>query len=247
MLPIQDTVPRRNPPLVTYALIAVNVLAFLVESSLPPPALERLFYLFGVVPARFTHPEWAAWVGFPIDNYWPFVTSMFLHGGLFHLFGNMWTLWIFGDNVEDRMGRWRFLAFYLLCGIAAGVVHWLTNPSSTVPTVGASGAIAGVLGAYFFLFPFARIILLVPVFFLPFFFEMPAFTYLLFWFLTQVLSGALALAGPEAVGGIAWWAHVGGFVAGVLLYRFFLRPPAAYRKHQLDELGPEGAWYVYRY
>ncbi len=130
---------------------------FLLEISLPEQGLERLFYLFGIVPARYTHPEWAAYVGFPVDDYWPFLTSMFLHGGWLHILANMWTLWIFGNNVEDRMGPGRFLLFYLTCGIAAGVVHLMTNPTSTVPTVGASGAIAGVMGAYFVLFPHAQV------------------------------------------------------------------------------------------
>ena len=137
MIPIRDTVPCRGTPVVTWTLIAVNVAVFFYELTLAPEELERLFYLFGVVPARYSDPQWARWVGFPVDDYWPFVTSMFLHGGWMHLIGNMWTLWIFGDNVEERMGRGRFLAFYLFCGLAAGLTHWLTNIDSTVPTIGA--------------------------------------------------------------------------------------------------------------
>jgi len=195
------------------------------------------------VPARYSHPEWARWVGLPVDDYWPFLTSMFLHGGWMHVIGNMWTLWIFGDNVEDRMGRLRFLSFYLLTGLAAGLTHWLTNADSTVPTVGASGAIAGVLGAYFVLFPFSRIIVMFPVFFLPFFFELPAATYLLFWFLSQVFAGTLAGLGPDNVGGVAWWAHVGGFVSGVVVHRLFLLPRrSGPRRWERDEYGVEGAW-----
>jgi membrane associated rhomboid family serine protease len=136
----------------------------------------------------------------------------------------MWTLWIFGDNVEDRMGPFRFLAFYLACGIAAGVVHFLTSRSSTVPTVGASGAIAGVMGAYFILFPRARILMLLPLFIFPFFFEIPAFLFLAYWFVAQILTGTLSLAGPADVGGVAWWAHGGGFLAGAVLFGLFLRP-----------------------
>src|SRR5437773_575379 len=147
MIPISDTVPRRNPPIATWLLMIANGLVFLFELTLPPPALQQFFYLFGIVPARFTHPDWASWAGFPMDDYWPFVTSMFLHGGWLHIIGNMWTLWIFGDNVEDRMGPGRFTIFYLLCGLFAGSVHCLTNADSTLPTVGASGAIAGVMGA----------------------------------------------------------------------------------------------------
>jgi membrane associated rhomboid family serine protease len=139
MLPIRDTIPGRNPPIATWLLILANSVVFLFELTMPQPVLEQFFHLFGMVPARFSHPNWAVWVGFPVDNYWPFLTSMFLHGGWLHIIGNMWTLWIFGDNVEDRMGPVRFVIFYLLCGLAAGIVHWLTNPDSTLPTVGASG------------------------------------------------------------------------------------------------------------
>src|SRR3989442_12545919 len=142
----------------------------------------------------------------------------------------MWTLWIFGDNVEDRMGPVRFLFFYLFCGFIAGLVHWLTNLDSVVPTVGASGAIAGVLGAYLFLFPFARVVVLVPIFIFPFFFELPAVTYLLFWVLAQIFTGSLALATGADVGGIAWWAHVGGFVVGIVLQFFFVRRGTGYRR-----------------
>jgi membrane associated rhomboid family serine protease len=167
---------------------------------------------------------------------------MFLHGGWMHILGNMWTLWIFGDNVEDRMGPVRFVVFYLLCGLAAGIVHTLTNPNSTLPTVGASGAIAGVMGAYLFLFPKSRIIVLIPIFFFPFFFELPAVTYLGFWALSQVFSGTLALGDARDVGGVAWWAHVGGFITGIALQFFFVRSGAAYRRPSRDEYEIEGAW-----
>jgi membrane associated rhomboid family serine protease len=223
-------------------LIAMNVLVFAFELSLPRESLEGLCYLFGIVPARYTHPLWAQWVGFPVDDYWPFLTSMFLHGGWTHIIGNMWALWIFGDNVEDRMGPWRFALFYLVCGLVAGIVHWFTNPDSVVPTVGASGAIAGVMGAYFLLYPQSRIVVLVPIFFLPWFFEVPAVAYLLFWALSQVFIGVLALAGPGDVGGVAWGAHVGGFTAGLVLHRLFVRPRRVMRRLQRDEYGSEGAW-----
>ncbi len=136
MIPIRDTIPTRSAPVVTWSLIAINVLVFLHELTLPPEHLERLFYLFGVVPARYSHPDWAQLAGLPLDDYWPFVTCMFLHGGWGHVIGNMWTLWIFGDNVEDRMGRARFLLFYLVTGIAAGATHFLTNesPACSAPT-----------------------------------------------------------------------------------------------------------------
>jgi membrane associated rhomboid family serine protease len=242
MIPIQDTVRSRNPPLAVYALIALNLLVFALELSLPHEGLDRLFYLLGIVPARYSHPEWAVRVGFTVDDYWPFLTSMFLHGGWAHIIGNMWTLWIFGDNVEDRMGPFRFTLFYLLCGLVAAVVHYATNRDSDVPTVGASGAIAGVLGAYFVLYPRSQIVVMVPIFFYPVFFEVPAVMYLLFWALSQLFSGALALAGPVEVGGVAWWAHVGGFAAGLLLHPLFVQPRRAIRRLQPDEYGIEAAW-----
>jgi len=247
MFPIRDTIPSRNPPVAVWLLILVNSVVFLFELAMPEPALRQFFHLFGIVPARYAHPDWALWAGFPADDYWPFLTSMFLHGGFMHIIGNMWTLWIFGDNVEDRMGPARFLVFYLLCGLAAGLVHWLTNPDSTIPTVGASGAIAGVMGAYFFLFPYSRVVVLVPVFFFPFFFELPAVTYLGFWALSQVFSGTLSLAGPASVGGVAWWAHVGGFMAGILLHFFFVKRRDAYRRPSRDEYEIENAWVPVRY
>ncbi len=247
MFPIRDTIPSRNPPVAVWLLILVNSVVFLFELAMPESALRQFFHLFGIVPARYAHPDWALWAGFPADDYWPFLTSMFLHGGFMHIIGNMWTLWIFGDNVEDRMGPARFLVFYLLCGLAAGLVHWLTNPDSTIPTVGASGAIAGVMGAYFFLFPYSRVVVLVPVFFFPFFFELPAVTYLGFWALSQVFSGTLSLAGPASVGGVAWWAHVGGFMAGILLHFFFVKRRDAYRRPSRDEYEIENAWVPVRY
>lgn len=243
MIPIRDTIPSRSAPVVTWSLIAVNTAVFFYQLSLGPIGVEQLFYWFGLVPARYSHPEWALTVGLPPDDYLPFLTSMFLHGGWLHLIGNMWTLWIFGDNVEDRMGHARFLAFYLLTGLAAGLTHWFTNIDSIVPTVGASGAIAGVLGAYFILFPHARVIAVFPVFFFPFFFELPAGVYLLIWGLSQIFSGMISTLSAADVGGVAWWAHVGGFVSGMLLYRLFiLRPRDGPRRFEPDEVGIEGAW-----
>ncbi len=224
MLPIRDTIPSHHPPRMTWALIAANVLVYLATAVQPAEELGRLFYLFGFVPARLTHPDWALAVGFPDPGYWSLLTSMFLHGGFLHLLFNLWTLWIFGDNVEDVMGPWRFLGFYLVAGLGAGVVHWLTHLDSQIPTVGASGAIAGVLGAYFILYPRARVLAVFPIFFYPLFLELPAVLYLGFWFLGQLMSGTVALAAGPGVGGVAWWAHIGGFVVGILAYRLFLRP-----------------------
>lgn len=223
MFPIQDTIPARHFPLMNYILIAVNVLVFIFESSLSEKDVKILFYIFGLVPARYTHPEWAELLGIPLDNYWPFLTNMFLHGSLMHLLGNVWTLWIFGDNVEDRMGSFRYLLFYLICGLFAGLTHFLTNIHSTVPAVGASGAISGVMAAYMWMFPQSRILFVFPLFFIPFFFELHSFIYIGIWFLGQLISGTSALFESEDKAGIAFWAHIGGFMAGLLIYKLFLR------------------------
>ncbi|MGZ6058401.1 MAG: rhomboid family intramembrane serine protease [Myxococcaceae bacterium] len=243
MIPIRDTIPHRRAPVMTWAIIAVNALVFLYELSLSPDQLEALIYRFGIVPARYSHPDWANWAGLQVDDYWPFLTCMFLHGGWAHIIGNTWTLWIFGDNVEDLMGPVRFLFFYLLAGLVAGLTHYFLNLQSTLPTVGASGAIAGVLGAYFVRFPRSQIIVVLPILFFPLFFEVPAFLYLFFWFLSQIFGGTLAGLSSSEVGGIAFWAHAGGFVAGVVLHRLFIYPQRERpRTFQPDELGLEGAW-----
>lgn len=236
MFPVRDTIPSRQFPFITWALILINSLVFLIELSLPEEKLERLFYYFGMVPARYTHPEWALFFGLSLDNYWPFLTSQFLHGGWLHLIGNMWSLYLFGDNVEDRMGHIRFLIFYLLSGICAGMVHFIFNPNSTVPAIGASGAISGVMGAYFIMFPHSRIITFVPLLFIPYFIEIPAFVYLWVWFITQLFSGTFSLVAPEAGGGIAWWAHIGGFAFGVISLPLFKKKRRLYRKFYDDEL-----------
>jgi membrane associated rhomboid family serine protease len=222
MFPLRDTIPSRRTPLVLWLLVALNALAFAYELRLTESGVERLFERYGIVPSE---------LGLSLESllaqpaaYLALVTSMFLHGGWLHVLGNLWTLSIFGDNVEDRMGRLRFLAFYLLCGVLAGGVHVWFNPESSVPTIGASGAISGVMGAYFVLYPRAKVITLIPVLFYPLFVELPAFVFLGLWFASQLLSGTLSMVEPEAAGGIAFLAHVGGFVAGVLLHWPFLRP-----------------------
>ena len=241
MFPIQDSVPSRSVPVVTRGLILINVVVFFFELSLSRESIIQLFYLFGVVPARFTDPEWAASIGFPIGSYWSLLTHQFLHGGWLHIVANMWTLWIFGDNVEDRMGPLRFIIFYLVCGVLAALTQVLVTPDATIPSVGASGAIAGILGAYLLFFPTARLIVLIPILFFPFFFELPAVIFLVFWFFIQLFSGTAMLASPQQVGGIAFWAHIGGFIAGMLLCRFFVRRPVR-RRLQPDEYGLEWAW-----
>jgi len=222
MFPIRDTIPSRHLPIATWTLIALNLFFFFRELTLPPATADQMMYLFGIVPARFTDPEWASEVGFP-STYLPFLTTMFLHGGWLHVIGNMWALWIFGDNVEDRMGPIRFVFFYLACGVAAGIIHVVTNPGSQVPAIGASGAIAGVMAAYFVLFPRARIVAMFLIVFWPVFFQVPAWVYLGVWFLIQFFSGTLASATGVAAAGIAWWAHIGGFATGLLTFWAFLR------------------------
>jgi membrane associated rhomboid family serine protease len=222
MFPLRDNVPSRRAPLVTLLLIAANAAAFLREISGTPRETERMLHLFGIVPARYSDPD-AAWALDRYSSTWlPFLTSMFLHGGVVHLISNMWILWIFGDNVEDRMGRVRYLGFYVFCGVAAAAVHVLTNLGSTVPTIGASGAIAGVMGAYFALFPHARVLTFLPLFILPFLVEIPAVIFLGIWFATQVWEGTISSSFDQLAGGIAWWAHVGGFGAGLLFFPLFL-------------------------
>jgi membrane associated rhomboid family serine protease len=226
MIPLRDTVQSSRFPVVTVSIICVNVLVFLVELNLGPAGLERLFFSWGIVPLRFTHPRLEA-------NYLTLLSSMFLHGGWMHIIGNMWSLWIFGDNVEDRMGRAGFLCFYLLSGLAAGAVHIMTNPISRVPTVGASGAIAGVMGAYLLLFPHSTVVTLVPIFFFMQVIEVPAILFLGFWFLTQLFSGTLSLAAAGAqAGGVAWWAHIGGFVVGFLWSLPLRRRTSVVRRHR---------------
>jgi len=243
MFPLQDNIPSRRVPVVTYLLILANSVVFLFELSLSQQSLERLLYVFGVVPARFSNPAWGAQVGFTACSIVPFFTSMFLHGGWLHIIANMWTLWIFGDNVEDRMGHLRFLIFYLLCGVLGSILHVLTNLDSPVPTIGASGAIAGVLGAYFLLFPLAGVLVVFPVFFWPLFFELPAVLYLGFWFLSQFFAGTLSLVATQNIGNVAWWAHVGGFFAGMALIPIFTPRRKPRRPMFADEYGTTGAWF----
>lgn len=222
MLPYRDTIPCLNTPWVTWSLIALNFGFFILVWLLPEKPMMHLLYFYGLVPARFVSTEWAEWAGLPTDDYAPFVTHMFLHGSWLHVIFNMWMLWIFGDNVEDRMGALRFLIFYLLCGLVAGEMQILANPQATTPVVGASGALAGVMGAYYFMYPYARIVIW--VFFMPLFFEVPAIAFLGVWVIVQLYKATNGLLGNGAAEDVAWWGHLGGFIAGMLLYRLFLLP-----------------------
>ncbi len=235
MFPLKDTIPRIGFPFVTWTLIILNGIIFLFEISVPKDILERIFYLFGLVPARYSYPKWAFIHGLPFDDYVAFLTNMFLHGGWLHIIGNMWFLHLFGSTVEDRMGHGRFLIFYLLSGIAASVIYFMASIHSTIPAFGASGAIAGIMGAYIVMFPRARILTLILIFFFPIFVELSAFVYIGFWFLLQLFSGTLSFASPATEGGVAWWAHIGGFVAGIVLLPFFRRKQSSQRKSYADE------------
>ena len=201
MFPISDVIPSRTPPIVTVAIIVVNVLIFLYQLTLPEPALQMFVGAYAVVPAHF-HPA-------------TLITSQFLHGGVLHVGGNMLYLWIFGDNVEDRLGHARFVLFYLFAGAAAAILQILFNPFSTVPMIGASGAIAGVMGAYFVLYPHSRVLTVVFLLFILDVVEIPAIFFLGVWFIMQLMSGVGSI-GVSMGGGTAFWAHVGGFVVGFL-------------------------------
>jgi membrane associated rhomboid family serine protease len=232
MIPIGTAVPSRYPPIITWVLIATNCGVFLFQQSLSPAELHDFIDRFALIPARFFA---SADTDLTAGYFLPFVTMMFLHGGWLHLIFNMWTLWLFGPTIEDRLGHGRYVVFYFCCGIAASFAQAVFNPTSTVPALGASGAIAGVLGCYMGLFPFARIIVLVPILFLPLFFELPAMLFIGFWFLIQVLQGITDLLVPSSAGGVAWWAHIGGFIVGLILIPFVQRSQQKYRAYYADE------------
>lgn len=213
MIPIRDTIPSARVPIVNYSLIAVNLLLFLYEISLGEdllPFLDR----YAVVPARLL----GGGPGAAGSLFTP-VTAMFLHAGWFHVLGNMLYLYIFGDNVEDAFGHARYLFFFLACGVASFAVQIAFQSASAVPNLGASGAIAGVLGAYFLLYPRARVVTLLPLFVFFTFVEIPAVVFLGLWFLMQFASGAASLGRPAGTGGVAWWAHIGGFLAGIVFLK----------------------------
>jgi len=219
MIPLKDDNPVRITPILTFGLILINVAAFFYQLSLGPKQGQLFLFQYGVIPALLVGdttlpPELAA-----IPPNLSLLTSMFLHGGWMHLIGNMWYLWIFGDNIEAAMGRMRFIAFYLICGLLASFSHILTDPSSTIPTIGASGAISGVLGAYLLLYPKARVLVLVPLGLFSRIMYIPAGFVLGFWFVIQLLSGSMSFG--RQGGGVAFWAHIGGFVAGMLLVGLF--------------------------
>lgn len=237
MIPISDNQPRRRTPIVTYALIAINVLLFLMLLG-RGPTMEAIIYRWGVVPADLA--DWTAQPSVLLT----LITSTFLHGGWAHLIGNMLYLGIFGDNVEDRMGRGWYLLFYLSGGVVAGLVQVWFTPGSQIPAIGASGAVAAVLGAYMVLYPGARVRVIIPPLFLLGTFSMPAILTLGFWFIGQFFSGLFTLGAMTAAfaGGVAWWAHVGGFLVGVMVALGLPEKPKAPRPPR-----PRTVYYYYDY
>lgn len=229
MIPIRDDAPRTTTPLITYFLIALNCIIFLFEVSLDPSQRAEFIYQFGVVPGyildAFSGARGASLMASGVSIF----SSMFLHASWLHLIGNMWALWIFGDNIEDHVGHFRYLTLYLASGVCASVLHIAFNQGSQIPSVGASGAIAGVMGAYFLLFPSARVLTIMPIVFI--FVWLPAWIVLGYWFVAEFLTGAATTIAhtPSTGGGVAFWAHVGGFIAGVTLIKLF---PAAHPRYQ---------------
>jgi membrane associated rhomboid family serine protease len=219
MIPLRDTQPSSSRPVMVLAIILINVLVFFYEVSLDPWHLNYFIAQYGIVPDRLQYAD--------------IVTSMFLHGGWLHLIGNMWFLWIFGDNIEDILGHGKFLLFYLLCGLGAAIVHIAVAPYSRVPTVGASGAIAGVMGAYMMKFPHSKVLTLVPIFVFFTTMELPAILILAYWFVIQLFSGFGSVGYSNiSRGGTAWFAHIGGFIFGILLV-YLLGSRARFR-HRRD-------------
>lgn len=247
MIPIRDTIPSKNYPIVNNTIIGINVVVYLVQISLVPN-LNRFVYIYGLVPARYSIPQITSYFS-TSQQIFSLISFMFLHGGFWHLLGNMWSLYIFGDNIEDRLGPFRYLVFYLLCGITSGLSHLIINLHSNIPTIGASGAIAGVMGAYLILHPNAKILTLIPIIFIPWFIEIPAFFFLGLWFFIQFISAA---GSHGDIGGIAWWAHIGGFIFGIIFLKILLALPetgvsgqmrkvtAKRKTHRLQVIRPVG-------
>lgn len=237
MFPLRDTVRNYSFPIVNITLILANTVVFIFENTLPGSELNRFILNFGLVPARLSPANTGGWLADP-RLLVTLITHMFIHGGWFHFLSNIWILYIFGDNIEDRMGSVRYLGFYLCAGIVAGLLQSGLTPTSQVPAIGASGAIAGVLGAYMVLYPGARVVTLVMLVIFPWFVELPALVYIGFWFLSQLVSGLSALSLNRAgyLGGVAWWAHIGGFLFGVFFFRWFTpRIHPAYRRRFPDQ------------
>ncbi|MFZ5643419.1 MAG: rhomboid family intramembrane serine protease [Bacillota bacterium] len=215
MIPLRDSVRPKRAPYVNWAIIAINLYIFIREFLLSPAELNEVFFTLGLIPSNVMY---VLMTGAPVDSVLiTFITAMFLHGGWMHVLSNMLFLWVFGDNVEDRLGHFKYLLFYLVVGIFGSIAHIISNPFSEVPIIGASGAVAGILGAYFVTFPRARVLTLVPIIIFFTIVEIPAVIFLALWFILQIFNGTASLGG--AANSVAWWAHVGGFAAGVVLIK----------------------------
>jgi membrane associated rhomboid family serine protease len=236
VFPIRDSVSRTHDPLVVWTIIGLNAAAFLYQVGLSGTEEQVFLYQHALVPRRYFSPSWGSLYGLSPTDLSPFLTNIFLHGGWLHIILNMWTLYIFGPALEDRLGPIRFAILYLLGGVAASLTHAVFNASSAVPALGASGAIAAVIAAYAVRFPYAWVRILVPILFIPLFFSIPAIAFAGIWFLIQLFQGTSELLSPFQMGtGIAWWAHIGGFVAGWVLLGM-LEPP-------MPRIAGKPAWY----
>ncbi len=228
MIPIRDTIKSENFPIVNWMLIILNTLVFFYELGLSHEHAEMFIGKYGLIPSETSLFN---------DSRYRFLSNMFLHGGWGHFIGNMWILYIFGDNVEDKIGSIRYLGFYLLSGFFAGFAHYILHINSGIPAIGASGAISGVMAAYMFLFPRSLILSFVPIFFLPMLMPIPALIYIGFWFVGQLFSGTFSLMLSNSATGIAFWAHIGGFIAGWSLYKHFIKNSKKLKKEYM--------WYKY--
>jgi len=231
MLPIRDTIRSRSFPLVNWAIIILNGLVFFCQSQLSMTGLENFVERFALIPVRVDLADPLTW--------YPFLTHIWLHGSLLHLISNIWVLYIFGDNVEDRLGSFRYLLFYILGGVAAGLLQYRFSTDPSIPALGASGAIAAAMGAYLLFYPRSRVVTFVPIFLFGGFIEVPSIIFLGIWFTTQVFSGLAELSMPSGMetGGVAWWAHVGGFIFGLLLAKPFCTGRCQ-RREYADEYYP---------
>jgi len=215
VIPLRDSVRPRTTPFINWILIALNIYIFIREIMIPPGELNVVFYNMGLIPSNVTHLVLS---GSPLDvSMITFITAIFLHGGWMHVLSNMLFLWVFGDNVEDRLGHLKYLFFYLAVGVAGSIAHIISSPFSEVPVIGASGAVAGVLGAYFVAFPRARVLTLIPIIIFFTIVEIPAVIFLALWFVLQIFNGTASLGGSADA--VAWWAHVGGFLTGIFLIK----------------------------
>ena len=236
MIPFRTTAPGGGSAVVTLSLIFVNVAVYFIHAGLTPPMAKTFVYTYALVPGLYTHPDLARQAGLDPTNFLPFLSNAFMHGGALHLLFNMWTLWLFGVPVEDAIGKWRFLLFYLGAGLAGSLGHMVFNLDSFIPALGASGAIAGVMGAFTVLHPKARVLLVQPIFFFPLVFPLPAYLYTLIWFAIQAWQGLTEIGASNDTGGIAWWAHIGGFGAGVALMFYLKKTP------HVDHPPQRGPW-----